>query len=86
MLEKNLLNKMYKVTTIERGYGYDSTALLEALTKGLGAIKKFIIYKDRLDLANIHAEIFAVIKLARKGREFYGFVNIYQLTREGKNG
>jgi len=85
MLEKNLLNKMYKVRTIERAYGYNSTALLEFLTKNIGSIKKFIVYNDRLDLANIHAEIFAVVKLARKDREFYGFVNIYQLTREGKN-
>ena len=86
MLEKDLLNKMYKVRTVERAYGYNSTVLLEALTKGLGATKKFIIYNDRLDLANIHVEIFAVVKLARKGCEFYGFVNIYQLTRHRKNG
>ena len=73
------MRERFKVATINHGYGKDSTALLGDLTEGLG-IKKFIIYKERFKIPK--SKVFAVVRIMRKAREFYGFVNIYQRIGE----
>ena len=69
----------YKASTIDYGYGPDSTALLAELRTNchLGSWPTIVAYGQPVELTHIPDTSFACIVIRRQGSEYYGYVNKY---------